>query len=235
MKVSNINFSDSDKESYGVFTFLYGCCTGFLVGVIVATIEVYIVVFIFFGNEDHIAIEKAKAKEYIINERDFWGSRGAWGIQTEKPTMEKAMRFFFDSAKPDYDMSLYSEWMKDWLLQGNELDPVLGFGGMDDNKKKYYVDSDNNLKTLENFYIISDGAVITRLYGNLSVKILVPKGTVFEISSLGQNEVYYWDDNGVAKCEAKYPVLYPEVEARLRKMNIPKLNEALERNLKNKW
>ncbi|MBN1574022.1 MAG: hypothetical protein JW984_12570 [Deltaproteobacteria bacterium] len=64
---------------------------------------------------------------------------------------------------------------------------------------------------------------------------MAPKGTVFKITSLGHNEVYFWDENGVVKCEAVYSVLSPEVTERLEKMNIPKLNKALEIYLKNKW
>lgn len=236
MEKKNINSSINCRESHKTYSPLRGFIIGFLCGVVISITISTITIHFFYDTDKFRSKLKAQAKIDITMDRYFWEKRGFWDEDDgmRKIRMEKAKSSFLDSSKKAEDMSLYSGWMKDWLLQGNELDPVFGFEDNDD-YENFPFESNTSSKASEKFYIISDGVVITPLYGNSSVKLVAPKGTEFKIASLGHNEVYFWDDNGVAKCEARYPVLYPEVIERLEKMNIPELNEALEENLKNKW
>jgi hypothetical protein len=139
-------------------------------------------------------------------------------VKETEDEVKRAEEFFLKDSKR-VDMNLYAEWMRDWLLQGNELDTDCAFGHGSD---------------IRSFYQISDGAIITPLYGANSVTLIAAKGTHFTILETGHSVVFYWDESGTARWAGwgePCPELTYHTQRRLEKMNDPVLNEILKKNL----
>lgn len=119
----------------------------------------------------------------------------------------------------DYRVVLYSEWVKDWLLQGNEGETARGSGR-----------SDNWLE-LSRIVIVDEGDILTPNYGWAAVTYFAPEGINFEIKDLGDNKLFYWDEDGRAVKEGcKTVIINAEVLRYLKELE----NEELEKVLKSR-
>jgi hypothetical protein len=197
--------------------FYRGCFIGLIIGALLAVGASVMLIRSTVGNEEFVARKRARGEERARDIEEFFKKGKEYTRESERE-VEKAEGSFLKNAKPA-DKGLYAAWMRDWLLQGNRLDPIWSFRDNFGGKP---------------FYQITDGAVITPLYGANSVLIIAPKGTDFVIEATGHNEVFYWDESGNAKWEGwgdPRPILTPDIQARLEKMNDPRLNEVLKENL----
>ena len=204
------------KKSRENSRFVIGCCLGSIVGSLIIVAVVSFALMFIIIDEGWLAEKRAGADRSLKELIESFGQPASRDHESqigESP----AEPLFLKNAKP-VDMGLYAEWMRDWLLAGNELDPMWGFMSRP-NPEDF-------------FYQISDGAVITPLFGADSVLLIAPKGTKFRIIDLGHNGIFYWDTLGNARFEGSgFPFLSEEVVRRLEQMNDPKLTEALERNM----
>jgi predicted Zn finger-like uncharacterized protein len=123
----------------------------------------------------------------------------------------RAQENFLGSAKIA-SLKLYVDWLKDWIHQGGEVNA--GFP--------------HDTKYLSGMYEVSDGAVITPLYGAGAVMIIAPKGISFTIKDRGHNQLFYWDSGGSARVEGGFDVpVFKDVKVYLKKLNDPEIDKAL--------